>query len=283
MRKLTKPVFVAGDVFLVCVSGETNLPLKARLTSIKSHIDAAATAYEIAAAAGSLHALNVSSGVAGVVTKDEMSHLYTERMSKRKSPGRVVYDKLMLLPSRGVCPLCGARKVSTLDHHLPKAKFSPLAVAPSNLIPACRDCNTTKRAVHATRPEQQTFHPYFDDFGSDRWLFAEVVESSPPAVRFCVKPPTGWTPIQAGRAQCHFDAFALEATYATFSAQEMVNIRYRLMSLYAQAKEQGVRAHLTEEAVSRELADRNSWQTALYRALSESHWFCTDGVPLIPV
>ncbi|MFY0584339.1 hypothetical protein ACN28S_67540 [Cystobacter fuscus] len=62
----------------------------------------------------------------------------------------------------------------------------------------------------------------------------------------------------------------------------MVNMRHRLMSLYEQAKEPGVRGHLEEEAVSKEVADRNSWQTALYRALSQSFWFCTDGFAKIP-
>ncbi|MCY1083760.1 HNH endonuclease [Archangium lansingense] len=283
MRKLAKLTETAGDVFLLCVSGETDPGLKARLTSVKPSIDAAAALYEAAATAGSLHTLPMSVGVAGLVTKDEMTALYTDRMSKHKSPGRSIYNKLMLLPARGVCPLCGAHKVSTLDHHLPKAKFSPLAVAPSNLIPACRDCNTTKRTARPTTAGEQTFHPYFDDFGQDRWLYADVIQSAQPAVRFYVQPPPGWTQLKADRTQSHFDAFGLGATYATLAAQELVNMRYRLMTLYGHAKEQAVRSHLTEEAISREVADRNSWQTALYRALSDSTWFCTQGFPLIPI
>ncbi|WP_434391545.1 HNH endonuclease [Melittangium boletus] len=281
MRKLNKPQYVAGDVFLLCASGETDLGLKTRLTAAKPLIDAAAMAYDIAATNSALHTIPESIGVAGTVTKDEMSHLYTERMARRRAPGRAVYDKLMLLPAHGVCPLCGTNKATTLDHHLPKAKFSPLAVTPSNLIPSCRDCNLTKRAARPAKAGDQTFHPYFDDFGTDRWLSAQVVQDNPPAVRFYVDPPASWTQIQADRAQSHFAAFELWKNYSTHAAQEMVNMRHRLMGLYLQAKGQGVSAHLTEEAISREMADRNSWQTALYRALSQNSWFCTDGFALI--
>ncbi|MFY0584338.1 HNH endonuclease [Cystobacter fuscus] len=189
MRKISKPPQASGAVFLQCVSGVATPDLKRRLTSVKTDIETAAAAYELAAANGNLHMLPVSVGVAGTVTKEEMSALYTVKMAKANSPGRPVYDKLMLLAPRGVCPLCGVNKASTLDHHLPKALFSPLAVAPTNLIPACRDCNITKRTSRPTTAGDQTFHPYFDDFGTDRWLYADVVESSPPAVRFFVQPP----------------------------------------------------------------------------------------------
>lgn len=281
MRKLSKPTEVPKDVFLLCVSGETDPNLKARLTSVTPHIEAAAIAYEAAVAAVALHTIPVSVGVTNAVTKDEMTALYTDRMVGRKSPGRPVYDRLILRARHGLCALCGAQKAKTLDHHLPKAKFSPLAVNPLNLIPSCRDCNTGKHAALPKTPGDQTFHPYFDDFGADRWLHAEVVQTSPPTISFSVKPPATWPQLWADRAQSHFAAFALGSLYTSLAGQELVNIRYRLMGLFTSTQAQGVSAHLAEEAVSRELADKNSWQTAMYRATSMDTWFCTEGFALI--
>jgi len=265
---------------MMCVGGVSDKRLKANFTSVKSHIEAAAAEYEAAAKTATLHTLPEEANVAGVVSKEEMADLYKGRMVKGR--GRVIYDKLMTQPANGLCPLCGHRTVSTLDHHLPKALFPALAVAPVNLVPACGDCNKAKLDVRPATPQEQTFHPYFDDFGKERWLGADVVQGSPPAVRFCVQPPTNWPPLWRARAQHHFTTLKLGPLYASQAGQELANIRHHLMKLFVLGGADAVQKHLTEQATSRELANPNSWQTAMYRALTSSAWFCADGFAKIP-
>ncbi|GEL75466.1 HNH endonuclease [Myxococcus virescens] len=282
MRKLKKPVDAAGDVFTLCVSGVVkDEVLKKRFEQVKPNIVKAAADYEAAAAAGTLHMVKEEADVAGVVTQKEMAKLYTAWMVGSTSKGRPIYDKIRNACSR--CPLCRHREVETLDHHLPKKLFPALAVAPSNLIPACSDCNGIKLTQGPKTAEEQTFHPYFDDFGTERWLYAKVLEGAPPSLLFFVQPPAAWTALQAKRAEHHFTTFGLAELYAAQAGPELGSIRYSLTQQFLLGGVDGVRAHLTEQAVSKELFIPNSWQTAMYRALSESDWFCSEGFPRIPL
>jgi hypothetical protein len=281
MRKLNKPDDAAGDVFTLCVSGvKKDKDLKSRFEQVKPRIVQAAADYETAAKAGMLHTLKEETDVAGVVKQGEMVKLYDGWMVKSSSNGRPVYDKLRAACSR--CPLCGHLPVETLDHHLPKTLFPALTVTPTNLVPSCSDCNKAKPTVRPMTAEEQTFHPYFDDFGAERWLYAEVLEGVPPSLRFFVQPPTTWTKLQAARAQHHFTTFKLARLYGSQAGSELGSIRQLLMQEFVQGGAEGVRVHLTEQAVSREVFNRNSWQTAMYRALSESAWFCSEGFPKLP-
>jgi hypothetical protein len=280
MRKLRKPSDVPAEVFILCVTGVRNAALKARFLEVMPDIQAASDAFEAAASAEALYTLEAEEEVAGIVTEQEMSALYDSRMAKLGAPGRRVYDKLMMLTQ--VCPLCGHRMVSTLDHHLPKSKFPALAVTPVNLIPACGDCNKKKLDSSPRTAGEQTFHPYFDDFGQDAWLHAEVVEQSPPMIRFSVRPPGGWPVLWGVRARHHFQTFQLGKLYTVQAGQELVNMRHHLMKLLEKAGADEVRAHVREQAASREAANPNSWQTAMYKALSANEWFCREGLAHIP-
>jgi HNH endonuclease len=283
MRKLKKPTDLPVDVFLLCVGAVEDSALKARLVSIEPSIKAAAVAFENAASTSALHKIKEGKDIAGIVTKDEMSKLYTSKLAKNGAPGRVVYDRLIAVPVNGVCPLCGQRTVSTLDHHLPKSKFPALAVTPSNLIPACADCNKAKFNSRPATEEEQTIHPYFDDFGKDGWLHAEVAESAPPALLFSVRPPMHWSKVWGERARHHLSVFKLEKLYASHAGLELVNIRHHLVTLFDRTGANGIRDHLAEQAASREMAHPNSWQTAMYKALSANAWFCAGGFAKIPV
>jgi hypothetical protein len=161
MRKLCKPKDEPVAVFLQCVEGVRSPTLRARFQGVTPEIRAAAEAFDAAAVVGALHTLEEHRDVAGFVTEKEMSGLYETKMARRDARGRRVYDALILL-AKGVCPLCGQRTVSTLDHHLPSSKFPSLAVTPCNLVPACSDCNKQKQALIPRKAEEQTFHPYFD-------------------------------------------------------------------------------------------------------------------------
>jgi hypothetical protein len=277
MWKLAKPVGTSQQTFLTCISKVKNPDLKARLVAIEGDVVDASDAYEVAARTTTLHTLPSADNVAGQVTKDEMSAVYTERMARKGAPGRAIYDRLLSAPAHGRCPLCGHRTVSTLDHHLPKSLFPALAVTPANLVPACSDCNRAKLERAPQTSDEETLHPYYDDIEGDCWLYAEVIETVPAALRFLVEPPNHWDPILATRVRRHFRLLNLAQLYASQSAEELLNIRYYLVALFARAGASGVRNHLREIAVSCEQARINSWQTAAYKALAISNWYCEGG------
>jgi hypothetical protein len=276
MRKLTKPVDDPGIVFRTCISRVKNVDLKSRLTAIEGAVEAAAKAFDNAASTTTLHTLLPQNDVNGVTIK-EMSDVYTNRMAKKDTPGRLFYDKLLAAPEHGRCPLCGQRVVSTLDHHLPKTKYPAFTVVLTNLVPACADCNKTKIDIIPKSADQETFHPYFDDIETDLWLDARVIETSPAVLQFFVKSPIDWDDVKVQRIKNHFKLFKLSSLYTSHAATELINIQDSLSKIFSRAGYQGVNTHLYSEAKSREVAYLNSWQTAMYRALATSHWYCSEG------
>lgn len=245
---------------------------------MKASLEAAERQFEAAASSATLHCLPREKDVdGGVVTAEEMSGLYGSQFARKHARGRTIYDQLIALAEHGLCPLCGQRPVSTLDHHLPKSIFPSLAIAILNLIPACADCNKTKRDHAPLKAAEQTLHPYFDDFSKDRWLHAKVVETDPPSLTFFVNAPVHWSDLSRMRAEHHLQTFALAKLFATQAAQELSNIRDFVSKLYDRAGSAAVRDHLVEQAASREAAYRNSWQTAMYASLAASHWYCSGG------
>jgi hypothetical protein len=279
MRKLDKPPHNPGEVFLTCISRVRNQELKARLEAVQSHIAAAATAFDTAAATAQLHTIPTETtvGERGHVTKDEMVAVYELRMVPKDSPGRSIYDEIITAPIHGRCPLCGHRDVTTLDHHLPKAHFPSLAVVPSNLVPSCSVCNKVKLEVAPRSQEEQTLHPYYDNVESDRWLEATVIENRPVALIFEARSPITWNNLKALRTAHHFSVFKLGSLYASQAADELLNIRQYLINLHSKAGAEGIRQHLTEMCLSHEAVNLNSWQSAAYRALSSSQWYCEGG------
>lgn len=277
MRPLPKPDTDVGDFFLICLSKIRDPDLRARLTAVKADIAAAASHFNDAAQATQLHRLRPHSGAGPHVTTEEMVNVYTSRMAKQGAPGRELYDQLLTSPPQGQCPLCGQRDVASLDHHLPKMQFPQLAVAPTNLIPACSNCNRVKLSQRPRTPEEETLHPYFDQVHTEKWLRAVVERSQPVAVSFQVVKPPGWNALTHQRMQHHFTTFDLAPLYATHAAVEINNIRFGLTHLFAEGGAQAVKQHLELQANSCCHAHLNSWQSALYSALAADPWFHTGG------
>jgi hypothetical protein len=198
-------------------------------------------------------------------------------MVKGGQPGRPIYEKIFNAPMHLRCPLCNVGTVKTLDHHLPKAKYPSLAVTPNNLVPSCTWCQGEKKTDSPATVGEQTIHPYYDDFESEVWLHAEVVQSAPAAFRYFVKPPVAWVGIIEQRLNFHLVTFNLLFLYSTNAGSELSGIRARLDRLLKAGGSQAVRGHLMEEAESREDEFKNSWKAAMYRAAASSDWFCNGG------
>ena len=277
MWSLEPPELDTEETYETCISRVRSPALKARLEAVTGDVVAAADDYEAAATAAQLHTIVSADNVGALVSRDEMAKVYTYRMVKKGAPGRPVYDELLASSPHDRCPLCGQRIVSTLDHHLPKARFPALVVTPINLIPACADCNKLKLDAAPGSAEDVMLHPYFDDIEDDRWLYAEVSENAPAGVRFFVVPHESWDELTGVRVETHFSVLKLSSLYAAQAAQELVSIRFYLSQLYAAGGADAVQAHLLEMADSTAHAHTNAWRTATYEAFAESAWFCDGG------
>lgn len=277
MRVIDKPNNDPKEVFLTCISRVRNANLKNRLNSVADNVDEAAAEFDQNGMNKSFYRLNEHDNIAGIVTKNEMEKVYTSRMAKVGTPGRPFYEKLKASAPHAICPLCGHRTVSTLDHYLPKAHFPSLAVVPFNLVPACSDCNKLKLSVVPKTTEEQTLHPYYDDATSEQWLFSEVLEDTPVSIRFFVKDVDDWSDVLNARIKAHFNIYGLGSLYTSQAGTELANIRSQLNNILVKSNAENVREHLLESFKSRNNNHRNSWQTAMYKAMADNEWFCNGG------
>jgi hypothetical protein len=266
----------------LCADALRDEALAARLRSVAPEIEAAEAKYKERGKKASLFTIAETDDVVGRVGLEEMSALYKGTLSRLGSRPRRIYDEIKAAPRNGVCPLCGQRIVSTLDHYLPKSRHPALAVTPLNLVPSCADCNKAKLDRQPASASEQTLHPYFDEVDDEVWLTARVEETAPPALVFSPDPPVGWDDVKRTRVLTHFRTFGLGRLYATHAAEELLNIRYSLVLIANRGGAAALRSHLIEQAESRQAVTKNSWQSAMYDALLRSEWFREKGYKLIP-
>jgi len=276
MRYLPRPTITARDALDLCIASIRDEDFNRRLVLAIPTIEAAEASYILHGEQATLYMIAQSDGVAGYVSTADMERVY-KRTFVRSAKTRNIYDTIKKKPENDVCPLCGQRTVSTLDHYLPQSAHPALVVTSVNLVPACSECNKTKLALQAAVAEDQTLHPYFDDLGNERWLYAQVREGEPAALTFEASPPGTWTETLRQRVLTHFKTFGLGPLYASHSAVELNNLRYGLRQMAMRNSPLEIRDHLMRSADSCAAAYPNSWQRATYEALAKSEWFCSGG------
>jgi len=168
--------------------------------------------------------------------------------------------------------------VTTLDHYLPKARYPAFSVDPNNLIPACADCNHGKGASLLKVKEDHVLHPYFSPakFYYDQWLKAELIESLPVRMRFSVEAPEGWDESEVALITKHFDSFGLGDKYSLYIAGHLVTAIGMVHKAINVDKTNidDIKKDFMNFAEDR--GSENSPVAAMYRALSESDWFCSE-------
>lgn len=236
------------------------------------------------------------------ISLENIKDLYEFQMVPEKKPARKYYDKIMSLAPSKICPFCGFGEVSTLDHYLPKAKFPIYSVLPYNLIPACKDCNKKKLADFPNNKNEQTIHPYYDDFSNDQWIYAKVIKGtllsmnftvvapSPGAItvrkvqikssgiEFYVNSPSHWDSTDKKRVEAHFKNFLLNERFPVQATTILAMHQYKF-SRYQNPNT--IRVALREEANSYRSISLNSWQYALFQALSADSWYYSGGFKYI--
>ncbi|MES2011734.1 MAG: HNH endonuclease [Pseudomonadota bacterium] len=273
MRKLKKPTRDAKTVYELCISKVKKPALKAALAAISPTVQGEAASYEVRATAGNLHTMATFPNIGGLTNK-EFNKVYTSRMASPKAPGRAIYDEIFI--SSKICPLCGHGKVTTVDHHLPKAHYPALTVTPVNLVPACSDCNKLKDDVVSSVPTRQTIHPYYDDFDLDQWLFANINQVDH-VFEFHVKRPEIWSQTKYLRAKFHLKTFGLPTLFSLHAVEELNDRLLTLNKILAAGGSFAVKDDFLETAESCKNNHLNSWKTAMYQALADSPWSCAGG------
>jgi len=276
MNHISPPQIDAGETFAVCISKVRNAVAKRSLKSIRSVIESAAVDYYQKASQNQLHRIRKTANV-GPVSGTELVKTYDQRMAKTRAPGRKIYDQIKMLPDNNRCPFCGHRDIETLDHVLPKGQYPVFAVTPINLVACCSDCNRFKQSTFPESERHAILHPYFDDVTTALWLNASVVKASPAAVIFAVSYVPDWSANTNARIAYQFDLLKLGELYSNQAAREIVNIRQNLQRHFDAGQAKAVKLELQYQWKSRSAVMVNSWESATYRALAESEWFCSGG------
>ncbi|MCF8465117.1 MAG: hypothetical protein K9G41_09755 [Flavobacteriales bacterium] len=273
MKKVKRPSLEASTVYHTCISDTEDIPLKARYQGNAELVNSASIEYANKAESLDFHKIPNPELLLGLSVKD-MKKVYTYRMVQRL--GRDYYDEIYQLPKLGLCPYCSLHRVQSIDHYLPKSKFPVYSVTPLNLVGACTDCNDFKKVATPDGTEGY-LHPYFDDIEDILWLHAEIIEGEIISVNYYPLQSSEMQDSVFTRLKFQFETLELNEMFAVNAATTLSNIKMEMTDLFESGGAEEIRRNLARSARSRRASNINSWETALYVALSENEWYHSEG------
>lgn len=204
-------------------------------------------------------------------------------LEKRKVTGRIIYEKLLRGgPYRKYCAFCSAREATQLDHFFPKESFPRLAIEPWNLVPVCDKCNGNKHNIWSSDPDEQLFHPYFDNHLIGQWLHARVIHASskeiPAGVEFFVSYSNSSDDNIGKRIVNQYEKLQISERFIPLSANKMTQIG-RLLSKkkYQKFSASDRSEFLVEKAEDEFCVNNNEWNYVLLNSLARCDWYCNEG------
>lgn len=269
MRHLTKPNFNVKIIVEECASTFQSEEKRKRFNDSSNHIQSKSEEYNSSAQSGNWESVVQETMVNGLIETKEMVSLYNDKFVKHLPERERYYDKIMGLAINGKCPICGIGQVSTLDHYLAKTLYPTYAVTPINLVPVCRDCNTIKKDAPITANDEAPLHPYFDYIDDLIWLKASVERrESGFSVSYYINPDIESTDSTLySRLNSHFLLYGLSKAYAVQAITEIAENITMWEKKYREWGAQVLQKYLQECLESKEFCQRNTWNTALLRAL----------------
>lgn len=276
--KISKPSATIQEVFASCTENMLDANKK-KYASCLNEMILATQDYEKKMEQGAPQDVALCAVVGGLPCK-EVEKLYKDKMAKTKQPARKYYDQIMDGAPRGMCPYCRQRVVSTLDHYYPQAHYASLVISPSNLVPACADCNKNKLDIIFYKQECALLNPYYEDLDQFIWLKASLCEnlqSDCLTMSFYVDPPNECNSIVRKRLEYQFIRLKLDKLYRSHAAEELIGIHSRCLRIYRAGGAAEVKNSIRESIQDNEYRP-NSWQAAMYRAL-DSEWFYHSWLP----
>lgn len=172
MMKLKKPDFSLKDVYPSCISHYKDPNKEKLMKSIAPKLLEDEKRYLDRMKNQKLYLEQKNQTHNKKIKAKDLIDLYKRKLLNKDYDIRKYYDAIRI--SSKVCPFCGKRQTSTVDHFLAKAVYTNFTVTPINLIPCCKDCNTNKNAADFTEKEKVFFHPYEEDTDSFSWLIAKI-------------------------------------------------------------------------------------------------------------
>lgn len=274
MRRLDKPPFSVEQVITTCISNMREG--KSKFIDAIGEIQKSSETFDEKMRQEAVWEIPTHQMVTEHLTKEDMVKLYTNKFAKKGQPGRKYYDKIKLSPQNGTCPLCGIGQVATLDHYMAKTMYPSLAVTPCNLIPACRDCNEIRGVEVIDSTETMTIHPYYDEVQSFEWLCAKIVATHPICIEYEVSDSLENQQVRT-RLEQHMELFELKKRYSQKAAEELASNHGIFQMVLAAGGLDALRNHIRLCYESCYAYEKNSWRTALYRALMHVEQIVVDG------
>jgi len=280
MIPLPIPSITFEEVYDACTGSISDATLAGNHQSSKSALSIYADDYHASMSAASIHRFSQTPRLPISVTDVDMKNLYANKLRKKSSPGRIYYDRLRVSLPDHLCPFCGARLVASLDHYLPKTEYPYLAVTPTNLIPACGECNNAKGSHVPTCVEDAFPHPYYESFDFI-WLQAHLIEATPAGIMFICDTAQAPDAQVSQRVTHYFEKLNLASLYEIVAGRRLTEYSRILKPLDdcvgdSGISPQGVKDFL--QALEPAFSDQpNHWNAALIRSLIASDWYCDGG------
>ena len=276
MRRLPRPKISAETLYSASapVRGQD---LMARYELERPRVLRQAKEFETAANADEIEGLKEGRFAPKHLTDKEMKNRYANEVQKKTGRARKYYDALMTSAPHSRCPYCGIGRVTQVDHYLPQARFGGLALVPTNLVPSCADCNSKKLAYAPSDSSLPVLHPYFDRPKDTALVRASLIPGDPPGAVFSVAEPTDDHDERLhARFVQHFEQFDLGRRFGLQAGERLSNLEFRCAELFKQGGASAVRADLNLSYRTAANISPNSWESALYRELADSTWYCEE-------
>lgn len=177
------------------------------------------------------------------------------------------------------CPICGISAPRTLDHHLPKRAYQPLAIYVRNLVPVCGECNQIKSVAASANPAEQFIHPYLEPLPDVRFLCARVkLENRGLIAEFGLDPAVELPGLLAARLRFQLQRLHLNDRYAREINTYLTSHTTGLHMCFDAAAADAVRTYLLRQAsVEMTQFHVNHWRPVLLLALADHGDFCAGG------
>ncbi len=266
MRHLQKPQFDVEKIIKDCAQSYRKEDKKKLFCDNASYIKEKSDSYDLCAEQGDWVNIEKEERVNGAITVEEMVNLYNNKFVNHMPEREMYYDKIMSVAKNGKCPICGIGQVSTLDHYLTKTIYPTYTVTPCNLVPVCKDCNFNKLDFKLSTNNDALLHPYYDDIDNFEWLCASVKKYDEDiVVNYFIN--QNIEKKLYSRLTKHFEIYHLGQAYAVQASTEIAENIILWKNKCSELGKDEFALFLTECLQSKECYMKNTWNTALLRAL----------------
>lgn len=271
MKHLNKPTMDVSEIVVDCAKSYRDKSRKQNFEYSAEYIKKQSDVYNSLAEKGLWDNFKPHKIVNGILDKIDMESLYTDKFAKKEDVKKKYYDKIMVA-ANGKCPICEIGQTSNLDHYLAKSLYPTYSVTPINLIPICRDCNTVKNASQITCNTDAPLHPYYDTIDNYIWLKAELeLKIDNVFANYYVNEYIYTKDSTLYQRLCnHLSLYDLPRVYSIHASEHIVENQQMWKNLLMSSGEANLRKFLKECLASYENVQKNTWKTALLRALIEN-------------